>query len=256
MALESAWHAALLVGAGAIAGAVNAIAGGGPILTLAGMMALGIDLRVANLTSTVALSPGQVVAGFMARKTVRNYPTVSTKLGGSFLLSLALAIVCGAAGALLLLSTDPASFRKIVVWLVLLATAIYAWAGRSRVFAGAPGVLSPFLYWPILAVLGVYGGYFGGGNSFLVLALLASCGLSGAEGAAVKNMIVATLNAGAVVIFVGSGSTDWLLALPLAAGGLIGSMVGAHLLSKLRTSQIRPIVIACGLLLSVWLAFK
>ncbi|MBB4612859.1 sulfite exporter TauE/SafE family protein [Novosphingobium taihuense] len=247
---------ALLVVAGAIAGAVNAIAGGGPILTLAGMMALGIDPRLANLTSTVALSPGQAAAGFMAWKTLRVRSSVAHHLGGSFVLSIVLAIAGGAVGALLLLSTDPAGFRKLVVWLVLLATAIYAWAGRGKATAGAGSVLSPWLYWPILAILAVYGGYFGGGNSFLVLALLAFSGLAGVEGGAAKNIIVAALNAGAVVIFVASGSTQWLLALPLAVGGLIGSVGGAHLLGRLRASQIRPIVIGSGLFLAAWLAIR
>lgn len=254
--MESVWHMALLVIAGALAGAVNAIAGGGPILTLAGMMALGIDPKVANLTSTVALSPGQAAAGVIAWKELRLRPAVATRLGGSFAWSIALALAGGAAGALILLSTDPAGFRKIVAWLVLLATGIYAWAGRHRPQATFGAVLSPWVFWPVMAVLGVYGGYFGGGNSFLVLALLASAGLSGLDGASTKNIIVATVNAGAVFVFVVSGSTNWFLALPLAVGGLIGSVAGAHLLGRLHPGQIRPIVIGCGLILAGWIAMS
>ncbi len=254
--METASDLILLALAGAVAGAVNAIAGGGPILTLAGMMALGIDPRIANLTSTVALGPGQIVAGAMAWKGVRHRPGLAAHLGGSVALAIAVATIAGACGALLLLATDSAGFRGIVVWLVLAATAIYAWAGRSTQGIRGSKSLARWLFWPVSATLGIYGGYFGGGNSFLVLALLAASGLAGGEGGAVKNIVVAAVNAGAVVVFVGSGSTQWHLAIPLAVGGVLGSIAGARLLRRLRASQIRPIVIASGLFLAGWLAFR
>lgn len=240
-----------LVLTGIVAGAINAVAGGGPILTLTGLALTGIDPRVASLTSTVALSPGQMLAGAMASKGLSSLGWSRARMG----LAIVCAVLGGAGGAVLLLRTSAEGFRAIVLWLVLFATIIYALAGR-RGPAGAKWQVPTFAFPLILLTLGIYGGYFGGGNSFLVLALLALSGLSDKQGALAKNVLVAAINAGAVAVFGLSSLTDWSLVIPISIGGVIGSALGARFLERIKPAVLRPIVIVAGLALAAWLALS
>ncbi len=234
--------------AGALAASINALAGGGPILTLGILSLGGIDPRIANLTSTVALCPGQLLAGHDARSDL-----LATRLGKPVVL-LALAVGGGASGALLLLLTTSSVFKEIVPWLVLAATAIYAWSGWRGTAAAAPHAEPASRRWTLLfPPLAVYGGFFGGGNSFLVLALLGLSGHDARAAGAIKNGLVAAINFGAVAVFVFSGLVEWRIALALGAGGVIGSMAGVRLLAKMPVSAIRLVVILFGLGFSVWM---
>ena len=237
----------LLVSTGCGAGIINALAGGGPILTLGVLSLTGIDPRIANLTSTVALSPGQIAAGFSVRRRLRE-----TRLGQPFWL-LTIAILGGAAGAALLFATASQVFNALVPWLVLLATAIYAASGLRGVIARTASSSLKRTLSALFAPLAVYGGYFGGGNSFLVLAVL---GLSGHEpklSGDIKNILIAAINFGAVIVFAVSGSVDWPVAGSLGVGGALGSMIGTRLLGQLPAGIIRAIVIIGGLMLAAWM---
>lgn len=236
-----------LVIAGFVAGAANAIAGGGPLLTLAALTAAGFDPRIANLTSTVALCPGQLAAGWQSRRGLKAL-AVS---GQVHILALLLALVFGAVGAGLLIATDAAKFAAIVPWFILLATGLYAWSGRGRDALRKQHIGRA----PFLAVLGfsaTYGGYFGGGNSFVVLALLALAGVPGHAGAEAKNALIAAINLGAVAIFAVSGEVDWGAALAVGLGGVIGSLIGVRLLKIIRPALLRPLIITVGLGLAGW----
>lgn len=243
---------------GILAGAVNALAGGGPILTLAGLTALGVDPRTASLTSTIALCPGQLAAGVHSRGRL----AALSGTGMGTIPVLALCLLCGAGGGWLLLATDPELFRGMVGWLILFATIIYAFSSHIRsAMAGwqkgadhAAG-LTPWLTAGVLTLLAIYGGYFGGGNSFLILALLAVTGLADRDGASVKNILVAAINAGAVLVFILATAVPWALAVPLAVGGAIGSVAGARLLDRVDTALIRPGIIFLGCLLAGWFLF-
>lgn len=237
----------LLFTAGSGAGMINALAGGGPILTLGVLTLTGMDPKIANLTSTVALSPGQLAAGYALRGRMSR-----VRLASPALLVIA-SIVGGAVGAALLVLTTTPVFNALVPWLILLATGIYA-ASSIPGFLARTGLVTnsrPFV--ALFAPLTLYGGYFGGGNSFLVLALLGVSGHDPKLAGEIKNVLVAAINLGAVFIFTVSGAVEWTVALSLGAGGLIGSMVGTKLLGKLSPAIIRAIVILCGLLLSGWM---
>lgn len=242
---------AQIFGAGLLAGAINAVAGGGPILTLGILSISGIDPRIANITSTVALCPGQLAAGYSARAALG-----ATKLGKPAVL-LGLALAGGGLGAVLLLLTSSAAFKAIVPWLVLVATAIYAWSG-TRGAAAEPrqGGLRQGLRTASLVPLAVYGGYFGGGNSFLVLALLGLAGHGARDAGTVKNALIAAINLGAVAVLAFSGLVDWRIAVALGAGGVVGSMAGVRLFAKLPVAAVRLIVILFGLGFSAWMLVK
>jgi uncharacterized protein len=231
----------LLLGSGAVAGFVNALAGGGPILTLAVLTLTGMDPRIANLTSTVALSPGQIAAGYSVRDRLRH-----VRLGSPRLLLVA-ALAGGAFGAALLLLTSAPLFRAIAPWLVLLATGIYAFSSFPGVIGRASIITGNRQFVALFAPLTVYGGYFGGGNSFMLLALLSVSGHDPKLAGDVKNALIAAINLGAVAIFAASGVVEWAVAVSLGAGGVVGSMVGSRMLGKLPPTVIRSIVIVCGL---------
>ncbi|UVO53118.1 sulfite exporter TauE/SafE family protein [Sphingomonas sp. SUN039] len=237
----------LMFTAGTVAAAINALAGGGPVLTLGILSLTGIDPRIANLTSTVALSPGQIFAGNAARSSLE-----TAKLDRPWLL-FAISLVGGAAGALLLLLTTGTAFRAIVPWLVLVATAIYGWSSYRPVPIDAKPRNATKGLPAILAPLAIYGGYFGGGNSFLVLALLGISGHAPREAGAIKNALIAAINLGAVVVLVFSGLVEWRIAAVLGAGGVFGSVIGVKMLGKIPVRAIRVLVIAFGLFFSAWM---
>lgn len=240
---EWAYNLVLFV-TGIGAGSINALAGGGPILTLGFLSLSGLDPRIANLTSTVALSPGQLAAGLIGRHRLRE-----VRLAPPFLL-VSMAVTGGAVGAIFLLITSAPAFQALVPWLVLLATGIYAASGPRTVAVPKKAFANNRFWSALFAPLTIYGGYFGGGNSFLVLALL---GLSGHEtkpSGEIKNVLIAAINLGAVIVFCLSGLVNWQVTLSLGAGGILGSIAGARLLGHLPVVTIRAIVIAGGLLLT------
>jgi uncharacterized protein len=237
----------ILIATGCGAGAINALAGGGPILTLGVLTLTGLDPRIANLTSTVALSPGQLAAGISVRHRLRE-----TRFGHPLML-LAIAIIGGALGAALLLATASNMFNALVPWLVLLATAIYAISAIPSLVVQTGKLSHNRTLSGLFAPLAAYGGYFGGGNSFLVLALLTLSGHEPRQAGEIKNVLIAAVNFGAVLIFSVSGLVNWPVTISLGAGGILGSMIGARLLGRLPVRIIRGIVVTGGLVLAAWM---
>ncbi len=242
------WPAPLIfIATGFGAGIINALAGGGPILTLGVLSLTGIDPRIANLTSTVALSPGQLVAGYRVRHRLNE-----ARFGQPSLLIL-LAVAGGAIGAALLLFTATTTFRVIVPWLVLIATAIYAASAVPIVASKSGSIVSRRLSTASFSALSLYGGYFGGGNSFLILALLGLTGHDPKRSGEIKNVLVAAINGGAVIVFALSRTVDWGVAFWLGIGGIAGSIAGLRLYDRLSAAAVRGVVIVGGLALAGWL---
>ncbi len=236
---------ALLV-AGGVAGLINTLAGGGPILTLMVLTLVGIDPRVANLTSTVALLPGQLLTGRSAwRGDARGLRLTAPMV--------AIAVVGGAIGAGLLALTPPGRFSQIVPWLVLFATVAYVLAPQN-VGADAPAggrtTVPRAIVLPLIP-LGIYGGYFGGGNSFLLLALLSWAAVTGKTANTTKNALVAAINGAAAAVFIASGTVAWAAALPLAVGNIAGSLVALRFLDRVSARVLRWFVVASGLMLAI-----
>jgi uncharacterized membrane protein YfcA len=239
----------LLFGAGLWAGTQNALAGGGSFVTLPSLMVSGLDARGANITSTIALFPGQVTTGWAGRKGVVGTERLSFK--AFFLISL----IGGVVGALLLLLTPPSFFAKLVPWLVLFATTIFAWGSFFR---------KPHEHAPVSAMvagssqflISIYGGYFGGGIGFLMLAALTFAGLKIRAAGATKNVLAAVMNASAVVIFLFSKEIAWLNAVILGTGAVVGGLIGAHLLQRINERALRIGIVILGLALTVGLFWK
>jgi hypothetical protein len=227
----------------------NALAGGGSFVTLPALILSGMDARAANITSTLALFPGQVVTGHANRRLAQG--TGGLSLRALVLISLA----GGVAGAALLLLTPSSVFAKLVPWLVLAATGLFAWGGRRRPAGAGPG-LAPPVVGALQFLIAVYGGYFGGGIGFLMLAALTLAGLEVLPAAATKNVLAAVMNASAVLVFLFSGEVRWLAGVVLSAGAVLGGLSGAWLLPRVHSKLLRAGVIVLGVALTVGLFLR
>jgi len=242
---ERVWILLLL--AGVLAGAQNALAGGGSFVTLPVLLLSGIDARAANITSTVALFPGQMTTGFAGRALVAGAENLS------FRALLIISLAGGVIGALLLLATPPSFFALMLPWLVLAATALFAWGSFFRK-PSAPGAsLGPMAAGFVQFLIAIYGGYFGGGIGFLMLAALTIAGLSVRNAGATKNVLAAVMNASAVAIFAFSGNVRWLSALWLGVGAIAGGLLGAWALKRVNERMLRIGVVILGVALTIGL---
>src|SRR5579862_7364927 len=154
---------AILFFAALWAGAQNALAGGGSFITLPALIFTGMDARAANITSTVALFPGQLATAWTGRRLVSG--TAALSLQALIIISL----VGGAIGAVLLLVTPATVFARLVPWLVLFATAVFAWGSFGPKSQSAEK-LGRRVTAAAQFAIAIYGGYFGGGIGILMLA--------------------------------------------------------------------------------------
>lgn len=233
--------------AGLYAGTQNTIAGGGSFITFPALLLAGLDPLAANITSTLALYPNQISSCIAGRKLAAGAGRLSLKL--LFILSCA----GGLLGGLLLLNTPISIFSQLVPWLVLFATLVFALGSfRKKPLPTAqqssPGVLACIQF-----LIGVYGGYFGGGIGILMLASLTIAGQAIRIASATKNMLAMAMNTSAVILFVNSTHVNWGAAFALSIGGVGGAFLGHYLLQKLPEKIMRGFVVLVGLVLSIWL---
>jgi hypothetical protein len=232
------------------AGTQNALAGGGSFVTLPMLMLSGMDARTANIASTLALFPGQVSTGWMGRNMVSGAAGLSVKV------LTAISLAGGAIGAVLLLLTPSSFFALLVPWLVLFATVLFAWGSFFR-RPGADGhSLDPRLAAGLQFLISIYGGYFGGGIGFLMLAALTAAGVAVRTAAATKNVLASVMNAAAVAIFLFTPHIPWSKVAVVAAGAMIGGYGGALLLKRVDERLIRGLVVVLGICLTVGLFLK
>ena len=241
---------ALLLFAGLWAGLQNALAGGGSFITLPALILSGMSPLAANITSTVALFPGQLTSGFAGRSMVSG----AGKL--SFRTLFFISIAGGALGGLLLLNTPSSIFARLVPWLVLFATIVFAWGSFLRKPKKDGAHIGPGVAAGLQFLIAVYGGYFGGGIGFLMMAALTMAGLSTRAAGATKNVLAGVMNAAAVVLFVTSPEVHWAQAGVLAAGAIIGGLLGAWALRRVNEKILRMAVVCIGVALTVGLFLR
>ena len=246
---------ALALVAAAAAGAVNAIAGGGTLLTFPAIVGLGVNPLVANATSSVALWPGSLGSMWGYR----------LELGGARRWVIGFtgpSLAGGALGAWLLLHTPPAAFDRLVPFLVLGATFLFLVQGPllRRLRPSAPLTAEPVPRWSFLAaqfLVAVYGGYFGAGIGILMLAVLGFMGLSNIHQMnGLKNWGALCINAVAVAMFAAGGIVHWPIALTMAVGGMLGGYAGSHLARRVGQRAVRHAIVAIGLAAFVWLLVR
>ena len=240
--------AALLFAAGLWAGTQNALAGGGSFVTLPALLLCGLDARAANITSTIALFPGQLSTGFAGRRLVRGAASLS------FRALFGISLVGGTLGGLLFLVTPASFFARLLPWLVLFATATFAYGAFGRRKAAEASLhLSIGQAAGAQALIAIYGGYFGGGIGFLMLAALTMAGLPTRNAGASKNVLSCVMNAAAVATFAFSPAVAWGSALVLGIGAVLGGLAGAWMLSRVDETLLRLCVVAIGTALTLGL---
>lgn len=250
---------ALLLAAGLAAGTVNAVAGGGSLVTFPALVAVGLPLLPANVTNSIAVSPGYVASVYGSRTDLAE---LADSRGRRMLLALLPTAVVGmAVGCAVLLLTPDRAFEVVVPFLVLGATAVLAFQGRLRRVVGHPRELSPRRRSVALhATVGlgaVYGGYFGAALGVLMVAGL---GLvlddTLARISSLKNAIAAVVGVGTVLVFAVFGPVDWLAVAVVAPASLIGGYTGARLARRLPARVLRAVIVMFGVAVSVALLLR
>ena len=241
---------ALILAAGFWAGLQNALAGGGSFITLPALILAGMTPLAANITSTVALFPGQVTSGLAGRRLVTGVGRLS------FRALFAVSVVGGALGGLLLLKTPSAVFARLVPWLVLFATVVFAWGSFRPKRQDASVHLGPVGAAAAQFLIAIYGGYFGGGIGFLMIAALTMAGLPTRGAGATKNALAGVMNASAVALFVASPQVHWKEAIVLGAGAIAGGLLGAWALQRVNERALRIAIVGIGICLTVGLFLR
>ncbi|HEY0975259.1 MAG TPA: sulfite exporter TauE/SafE family protein [Solimonas sp.] len=240
--------ALILAVAAGLAGALNAVAGGGSFLTLPALMLAGLPPVAANATGTLALLPGYLSASWATREDVPDHgPLASTR-------TLALAAVGGLCGAALLTLTPDRWFAVAAPGLVFAATLLFAAQPHLRLPVASSG--SPRVGAVALFAVCVYGGYFNGGLGILLLAALNYAGASSLTAAnAIKNRLSAVLTTIAAAIYIAAGEIHWPAALWMTLFAIIGGYLGARGARRLSPRLLRIGIVAIGLSIAAALAW-
>ncbi len=238
-----------LVGAAMAAGAINAVAGGGTILTFPALLAIGTPAITANATSTVALmlGTGGSVYGFR-----RQFGGIREWLWRFVPVSL----LGGVIGSWLLTVTSNALFSRLVPFLILFATLLFLVQGvvarRIRRSASEPSPARRI--WPAIVFqlfVSIYGGFFGAGIGILMLAALGFMGLSDIHQMnALKNILGSLINVVASVMFISRGMVDWPKVGVMAIGAIAGYFLGSHYSQKIPQLWVRRMVLGIGFSIS------
>jgi uncharacterized membrane protein YfcA len=266
--------------AAAVGGAINAIAGGGTLVTFPALVGLGVPAIVANATSTVALWPGAIGSMYGYRNELAGVRDWAIRFAIP-------SLVGGLVGALLLLRTPSERFDQIVPWLVLGATSLfviqrplmaairrrYSVTSVPRPEAGGerqeeqPSDESPVTSQPDPAtrpptaalllfqfLVAIYGGYFGAGIGILMLAALGFMGFTNIHRMnGLKNWGGLCINITAAVTFALLGLVNWPVAIAMAIGAMGGGYAGSRLAQRVRQESVRSVVILIGFAASLWL---
>jgi uncharacterized membrane protein YfcA len=245
----------LLVAAAFAAGVINSIAGGGTLITFPVLLWLGLDAKVANATSTVALWPGLFGGMFGFRKELENSSAILLRLGIT-------SVIGGAIGAWLLIWTPSPIFARLVPFLILFATILFMAQGAiNRRLRLQPIVAEPRVGWWLGAIVfqffsSMYGGYFGAGNGILMLAALGLLGLQDINRAnGIKNFLGICINSIAVLSFVLTDLVVWPIALMMAGAALIGGYAGSKGAVRVGQSVVRKAIVVIGFVITfvmVW----
>jgi uncharacterized membrane protein YfcA len=237
-----------------VAGALNAVAGGGSFLTLPALIYAGVPPVAANATSTVALWPGSMSSAWAYRRELAD--------SGRWLVVLAaVSVFGGLLGAVLLVRTSNTSFLRLLPWLMFTAAATFTFGGRLAAQLGPRGQLllrsahgHPTIWALVLQlVIAIYGGYFGGGMGIMMLAVFAITGMTNMHAMnGLKAVLAFAINGVALVEFSRNGSVAWAPAVVMIAGGIVGGYAGAALARQLRGEQIRWVVVATAWTMTIY----
>ncbi|MBL8702324.1 MAG: sulfite exporter TauE/SafE family protein [Alphaproteobacteria bacterium] len=249
--------AALLCLAGFAGGVINALAGGGTLVTFPALLAFGLPPKLANATSQVALWPGRLTSVLAQIKDLRD-------LGPRTWISFAIGLVGGLVGAQLLIAMSPAVFRALIPWLLLAASLVFGFAKPITRWITARGTKTGSSATPAMQLLGrvfefacsVYGGFFGAGLGVIMMAGYAIGGIQDVKQTNVlKNLMGVVITTTSAITFIVRGEVDWLAAAVMLVGALIGGFAGGKLARLIPDGAMRVLVTGSGLFLAGWYLF-
>ena len=231
----------VLTAAAFLGGALNSLAGGGSLVTFPALLFAGLNPIVANASSVVALFPATFTSAWAYRRSVFDVKEVSvTKLA-------VVSLIGGLLGALPLLWTPTSVFAGLVPWLVLFSTVIFAIGNLApldvirRLAIGPRGALL------VHFVISVYGGYFGGGIGFLMLAALTLFGMRDINAMnCLKMVLVGVMAVASIAAFVVADVVRWPEVLPMIPAAVIGGYVAAHTAQRLDQRLVKALVVVLG----------
>jgi uncharacterized membrane protein YfcA len=235
-------EAGFLAAASAGAGVINAIAGGGTLLTFPALLGVGMSPVTANATNTLALWAGQLSSAFAYKKHLAEERKRAVSLAVP-------SVIGGLAGSALVLYLPERVFGAVVPWLIVFACLLLALQGPiKKALTGVPGADHPAALWVVQLLISVYGGYFGAAMGILMLAsmsvLLPS---SGQHANALKVLLSFLANGAAAVLFLATGHAHVAAAVVMAVACTAGGWGGAHLAQRLSPGVMRGVAIAVGL---------
>jgi len=245
-------EAVLLFLAAVAGGSLNAVAGGGSLLTFPTLLFLGVPAIPANATSSVALWPGTIASVGAYREDLRSARR-------HLLLFSASSFIGGVVGALLLLRTSPRTFQALVPWLILTATLVFTFGGavierlrrgreRSAHLSSRASRAAGFVAQLLIAT---YGGFFGGGMGIMMLATYTALGMEDIHAMnGIKNWCSVCINGVAVATFTAAGVVWWPQALLMVVGAVAGGYYAAVWARKVDPAHVRRFVIVLGFVLS------
>ena len=241
----SGWQGVLVFVAGIAAGTINTVVGSGTLITFPVLLGVGLSPVTANVSNALGLVPGSVMGAYGYRRELTGQRRRAILLGSASALG-------GIAGAVLLLTLPAGAFKAIVPALIILALVLVVFGKRitAAVTAGrhapADGV-GPWLWFTVFGT-GVYGGYFGAAQGVLLLALLGIF-VAGTlqEHNALKNVLAGLVNGVAAVVFVIAAHLDWAAAGLIAAGSVLGGILGASIGRRLPAPVLRAVIVVVGL---------
>lgn len=233
-------HAFVPLGAAFVAGAMNSVAGGGSFLSFPSLVFAGVPPISANATNNAAMWVGQIGSAHGYREEVKAHRSI-------FVAAMIVSVVGALIGAIALLMTPGKVFERLIPWLLLFATLIFAASPfvTRRHVAQTPRHAP----WQVAVqfFVAVYGGYFGAGMGIVMLAVLAFSGLPNFNAQnAIKNVLSVVINGVALVPFIIARVIDWRFALPMAVIALAGGYFGARFFRRLPQKASRAIVIVIG----------
>ncbi|MEP7355187.1 MAG: sulfite exporter TauE/SafE family protein [Acidobacteriota bacterium] len=249
-------HFALLLTVALIGGIANALAGGGTFLVFPTLMLSGLDAIVANATSAATMLPGGAASAWVYRKGSEYDRKLLRWL-------IAMSILGGITGSILVLLTPSARFAKMVPYLMLSAALVFTFSGQIQRAAAShisDKVRGSINWVPLIIghyLISAYGGYFGAGMGVLMIVLYTlTANLDVQQSAALRFYCTLGINGPAVMIFALRGAVDWKLSIPMAIAAVAGGYWGAHLVRKMSVLTARRAVLVFAWAISIWLLLR
>jgi uncharacterized membrane protein YfcA len=239
----------ILFVAGAAAGALNSVAGGGSFIVLPTLLFTGVAPVTANATTTVALWPAGLGSLGAYRSHLGHDRTMLVVLA-------AMSAIGGWLGAKLLLVTSDETFAHVLPWLMLAAATVFSFGPRFA--RGRAGARLPIVFGALLQlVISTYGGYFGGGMGIMMLATFTLMGMTHMHQMnALKVILALLINGVALVSFLVAGKVVYAAVIPVALGAIFGGWAGASIARRVDPQRVRRLVLIVAWALTAWFFYR